>query len=388
MRVGIVNDMQTVTEALRRIVLSDSRYTVAWTARDGAEAVRRCVRDTPDVVLMDLVMPGMTGAEATREIMQQAPCAILVVTSSVVANFRLVCEALGYGAYDSVETPTLGSQSLAEAGAPLLTKLARYDRVNQQLRGGFRQAASGSAPAKPFAPAPPAASVAGGGRAPAAARGAPPTVAAGPAAQSPAARAAPSSSAMPPIVAIGSSTGGPAALGTILSALPATLPAAVLIAQHVGLEFTAPLAQWLGDRSRLKVQLATPGQYVEPGRVLIANTEDHMIVAGDGTIRYTRDPVECPYRPSVDALFHSLANGNCRPGVAVLLTGIGNDGAQGLLHLRQAGWYTIAQDRATSVVYGMPQAAANLGAACRILPLGSIAGSIDDRLRRSLSATT
>ncbi len=127
MRVAIVNDLRLATEALRRVVGSDPRYTVAWTAADGAEAVRRCEADPPDVILMDLIMPGMNGAEATREIMQRRPCPILVVTATVAGNYGLVCEALGHGAYDAVATPVLGNTPPAEAGADLLAKLARVE---------------------------------------------------------------------------------------------------------------------------------------------------------------------------------------------------------------------------------------------------------------------
>ena len=183
-------------------------------------------------------------------------------------------------------------------------------------------------------------------------------------------------------MAIGASTGGPAALETILSNWPADFPGAVLIAQHVGVEFAAPMAEWLGGRSRLKVRAAQPGDWPKSGGALLAATKDHMVLTGYGTLGYTREPMDCPYRPSVDALFRSLADYRARPGVAILLTGIGSDGAAGLRKLRDAGWLTIAQDQATSVVYGMPQAAAKLDAATRVLPLGDIAAFVEDSLRR------
>src|SRR5262245_40295700 len=134
MRVAIVNDQKLAAEALRRVVLSDPRHEIAWVAEDGEEAVRRCAQDTPDVILMDLVMPRVNGAEATRRIMQQSPCAILVVTAGVSKNFQLVCDALGHGAYDAVTTPALGCNSPAQAGAELLAKLDGVDRVNRRLR--------------------------------------------------------------------------------------------------------------------------------------------------------------------------------------------------------------------------------------------------------------
>jgi two-component system response regulator WspF len=347
MRVAIVNDLRTATEALRRVVCSDPRHEIAWTAADGAEAVRLCSQNTPDVILMDLLMPVMNGAEATRQIMQSSPCAVLVVTATVAGNFALVYEALGHGAYDAVSTPELGGRSAAEAGAELLKKLASVEKINRHVKR-----LSGS----------PGADV---GSAEQTARRVPAGVISG----------------QVPVVAIGASTGGPAALAAILSQWPKEFPAAVVIVQHIGVEFASPLVQWLGDRSKLKVCLASAGDNLQAGTVLVAGTNDHLVMVADRSLRYTPEPADYPYRPSADALFHSLAAHWSTPGVAVLLTGIGRDGAEGLLRLRRAGWHTIAQDEASSVVYGMPKAARDLGAAATILPLGAMARHVSDQIR-------
>ncbi len=344
MRVAIVNDLRLATEALRRIVASDARHEIAWTAADGAEAVRRCQQDTPDVVLMDLQMPVMNGAEATRRIMQATPCAILVVTATVSGNFDLVCEALGHGAYDAIATPELGSKPPAEAGAEMLRKLANVDRVNRALKRG---------PALDTAVAEPAAKR-------------PSTFA---------------NFAPVPLVALGASTGGPPALASILSAWPANFPAAVVIVQHIGVEFAPQLAQWLESRSKLKVRIASPGDRPQVGTVLVAGTSDHLVMTPERSFRYTPVPADYPYRPSVDALFGSIATHWQAPGVAALLTGIGRDGANGLLQIRKAGWHTIAQDQASSVIYGMPKAAHEIGAAAAVLPLADMARHIHDQLR-------
>jgi chemotaxis response regulator CheB len=297
----------------------------------------------------------MNGAEATREIMQRSPCAVLVVTATVAGNFSLVCEAMGHGAYDAVPTPILGASAATEGGAELLAKLARVDEINKRIRSGVW---AGS---------------------PTIAKGSSPAVA-------PAASGAVSAPAIPaPIVAIGASTGGPAAIDAVLSTWPAEFPGAVLIVQHVGVEFAPPLAQWLRGRSALDVRVANEGDAPRPGVALLACTTDHMVLSANGTIHYGREPADCPYRPSVDALFHSLAGFHRRPGVAILLTGIGSDGAVGLRALRGNGWLTIAQDQATSVVYGMPQAAAKLDAAVRVMPLGDIAQFVENHLRRNRS---
>ncbi len=337
MRVAIVNDLALAREVLRRLVLSVPGYTVAWTAADGAEAVRKAAADRPDAILMDLVMPVLDGVEATRRIMAESPCPILLVTSSVCGNFSKVYEAMGHGGLDAVNTPTLAPDGRVRDGEGLVARLRKIE-----------QARLGSSSCHIQVP------------------GAP--------------KHRPAADAQPPLVALGASTGGPGALAQVLGALPADLPAAVVVAQHIGAEFAPSLATWLQGRTRLRVRLATPGDVLVPGEVRLAATDDHLVVDTGARLACTREPAACPYRPSVDALFLSLAAYWPRPGVAALLTGMGADGARGLARLRQAGWLTLAQDRATSVVYGMPQEAARLGAACRVLPLADIAGAIEIHL--------
>jgi two-component system response regulator WspF len=188
------------------------------------------------------------------------------------------------------------------------------------------------------------------------------------------------------VLALGASTGGPEALARILSALPASFPAGVVIIQHIAADFAPGLAQWLQGQSCLPVRLARPGDDLRPGVVLLSGTNDHLLLRPDRRLAYTPDPLDYPYRPSVDVFFHSLAAAWPRPGVAVLLTGMGSDGARGLLQVRQLGWHTIAQNQASSVVYGMPRAAVELCAAGQVLPLAEIPGAVQDRIRRMQSA--
>jgi chemotaxis response regulator CheB len=343
MRIAIVNDMRIATEGLRRVVCSQPENSIAWTAANGEEAVRKCREDIPDVVLMDLLMPGINGAEATRQIMERSPCAILVVTSTVAGNFSLVCEALSHGAYDAVATPVIGDKPPAEAGELLLAKLGQVNKIRSRIGSEMRMAEL----AKPRTNSP----VQG-------------------------------SSRTLPLLAVGASTGGPNALRAILSQLPGDFAAATIIAQHISADFAASLTAWLTNQCKLEVRTACDGDRPQPGVVLVAGTNDHLIMSPDGTLNYTSDPIGNPFRPSVDVLFQSLAR--CwRPSVAVLLTGIGRDGAQGMLDLKLAGWHTIAQDEKTSVVYGMPQAAFQLGAACEVLPLDEIAASVQRKLPRT-----
>lgn len=345
MRVGIVNDQRLATEALCRIVSSDPNHEIAWTAVDGRDAVEKCQADPPDVVLMDLVMPVMNGAEATREIMQRSPCPVLVVTATVSGNYALVCEALGYGAYDAVCTPVLGDRPPQEAGAQLLAKMELVDRISHHTTTASRMTASTLSPRPPVA--------------------------------------APRRD-YPPLIAIGASTGGPQAIDKVLSSWSKDFPAAIVVVQHIGAEFAAPFAQWLQERSTLDVRLAVEGDTPQRGTALIAATDDHLVMTADQRLTYTKEPETSVYRPSVDALFSSLADHWPLPSIAVVLTGIGRDGAEGLLKLRQRGWYTICQDQDTSVVFGMPQAAAELGAARRVLPLEDMADHIAYHLARTV----
>jgi len=326
-RIGIVNDMPMALEILRRTISGQHDYQVAWLARDGKEAVQKCVQDTPDLVLMDLIMPTMDGVEATRIIMDKTPCAILVVTASVDGNITQVFEAMGNGALDAVNTPVLGQPQGQET---LIKKI----EVIRKLLGNPATSRKTVLPQKPV------------------------------------------EGDLPPLVAIGASTGGPQAIAAILSKIPKNTAAAFIVVQHVDAFFANGLAEWLKHKCSLKIQLAEPGQCLTPGRVYIAAKNDHLIFGHSHTLQYTAEPEDYPYRPSVDILFESLAANYNRPGIAVLLTGMGRDGAKGLLMLKNAAWHTIAQDEKTSVVYGMPKAAKELDAAVQILPLERIAAEI------------
>ena len=327
MRIAIVNDLAIAIEVLRRVIAADPRHSVIWVARDGAEALARAQQDPPDLILMDLLMPVMDGVEATRRIMAEAPCPILVVTGSVGHRAGMVFEAMGHGALDAVNLPVL-TEPPPQAGAELLRKIAVLDRY----RGG-RSARAAVA-------------------------------------------ASPGSRNGLPLIAIGSSTGGPGILLELLGALPPSLPAALVVVQHIDAQFAGGLADWLDQSIPLPVRVAAEGARPAVGQVLVAASNDHLVLRANGSLGYVAEPRELPYRPSVDVFFQSLVRHWSSPGQAVLLTGMGRDGAVGLLALRQAGWHTIAQDEASSVVYGMPRAAAELGAAVEILPAAAIAPSL------------
>ncbi|MGD0224802.1 MAG: chemotaxis response regulator protein-glutamate methylesterase [Terriglobia bacterium] len=337
MRIAIVNDLSMAVEVLRRIIQSAPEYEVAWTAADGIEAVEKCARDCPDLILMDLIMPLMDGAQATRIIMKQSPCAILVVTATVAGNADKVFEALSGGALDAVATPVLGTSGGIEGGEQLLRKIAIMGRL--------------VAHAKHQAPA---------------------TLPSAPSAAQPV--------RTPRLVAMGASTGGPNAVAIILRSLPANLGAALVVVQHLDVQFAPGLVDWLGDQTGLRVSLIRENMRPEPSEVFVAGTNDHLVIGPDLRFHYTADPVDYVYRPSVDEFFLSLDRYWPEPGVACLLTGMGRDGAQGLMALRKAGWRAIAQDERTSIVYSMPRAAVELDARVESLPVDRISAAIIDEL--------
>jgi two-component system response regulator WspF len=171
-------------------------------------------------------------------------------------------------------------------------------------------------------------------------------------------------------------------LKEVLAGLPGNGPLSVIIVQHVDAAFACGLVGWLAEKARLPVELIQQGQRVLPNKVLVAGTSDHLEMDRQRRLGYVAEPRELMFRPSVDVFFRSVAAHWSEPGVAVLLTGMGRDGADGLLRLRQGGWHTIAQDRATSVVWGMPRAAIDCGAAVEVLPVQEIAAAILRQLRK------
>ena len=175
------------------------------------------------------------------------------------------------------------------------------------------------------------------------------------------------------LVAIGSSAGGPAALAAILAALPEDFAAAIVIIQHLDSQMAPGMAAWLAQQSTLPLTLAGAGDLPQPGRVLLAATDDHLVLQASGRVAYTPEPRESVHRPSVDVFFESVSSHWHGRAIGVLLTGMGRDGARGLRAMRDAGHHTIAQDRESSAVYGMPKAAAALDAAVDILPVQRIA---------------
>jgi two-component system response regulator WspF len=333
MRIGIVNNESGETEVLLKAVALKSEHHVVWTGKSGADAVELCAKEPPDLILMGL-LAGMDGVEATRQIMASAPCAIVIVTGSVQVNAARVFEAMGQGALDVVDLPASGTGNLRDRAAPLLAKIAIVSR----LIGEKAALRSGPAP--------------GNGSS--------------------------GSRRQHHLIAIGASAGGPSALAAVLKRLPGDFPAAIVVIQHVEAQFAGGMADWLSQQSAVPVSVAREGDCPAIGRVLLAGTSDHLALKTATRLGYTPEPRHCLYRPSVDVFFDSVSRLWRGDAVGVLLTGMGSDGALGLKELRNRGHHTIAQDRTTSAVYGMPKAAAALDAAVDILPMERIASRLVD----------
>ncbi len=341
-RVLVAEDSLSVRKRLVEVLREDPDLEVVGEAADGKQAIELCQRLRPDVVTLDMMMPVMTGVAATEYIMAYCPTPILVVSASTNRGelFRTY-DALAAGAIDVLDKPT-GREldGVWEARLRATVKLISRIKVITHPRAKLALAA-----APQDAP----------GSEPRADRHGP-------------AR----------LVAIGGSTGSPAAVVEILRALPPDFPAPILLVIHINEPFGTAFAEWLDGQSSLRVRYPRDGELLRDGRgarVLMAPPGRHLVLRS-GVLRLTDDPERHSCRPSVDVLFSSLAAEAGPETVACLLTGMGRDGAEGLRAISRAGGATIAQDEATSAVFGMPREAILLGAARQVLPLPQIAPAL------------
>jgi two-component system chemotaxis response regulator CheB len=354
-RVLVVEDSLTVRKRMLEVLATDPDIEIVGEAGDGKRGIELCQRLRPDVVTLDMMLPVMSGLAATEFIMAYCPTPILIVSASTNrGELFKTYEALAAGALDVLDKP-LGNE-LDDAWEQKLVstvKLIARIKVITHLRARLR----------PMGQSP-------GGRA--STSGTP----RGTALRSPEAQhQAPQREGCLRAVAIGVSTGGPAALIEILRGLPHGFPLPILLVIHIGKLFAPAFAEWLDGQSPVRVAYAADGDPLPPfgeGRVLMASPDSHLVLR-QGKLRLTQDPERHSCRPSVDVLFDSLAQELGASSAACLLTGMGMDGAEGLFAIRRAGGRTIAQDEATSVVFGMPREAILLGAAEQVLPLEMIA---------------
>jgi two-component system chemotaxis response regulator CheB len=344
-RVLIVDDSALVRALLAEIVSAEPDMEVAGVARDPVEA-RSLVRElSPDVITLDVEMPKMNGLEFLERLMRLRPTPVVMISSVTQSGADATLRALELGAVDFVTKPRLG---IAEGVHRTAAEIAA--KVRAAARSRLR------AP-RPAASAPAPLSCAGA-----------------------AARAK--------LICIGASTGGTEAVREMLEVFPADCPA-TLITLHMPPEFTRRFAARLDGLCRPKVKQAEDGERLLAGHAYVAPGGLHLALKRGSSgyvVRVTDEPPVNRHRPSVDVLFDSAARQAGGDALGVLLTGMGKDGARGLLQMREAGAWTIAQDEATSVVFGMPREAIELGAARQVLPIGAIAGALFERLARAAAA--
>lgn len=331
-RVLVAEDSRAERALLVSILESDPAIRVVGEAADGAQAVEMTLRLRPDLVTMDVHMPRLDGLEATREIMVRAPTPIVVVSSSVRPDdIALSLRATGAGALAAVAKPEGPASPRFEEDRAQLVAMVRAMADVKVVRRWSGRREAGAPPAPTPVP-----------RAPVR------------------------------LVAVAASTGGPVALQTLLSALPASFPVPVLVVQHMSRGFVGVLARWLGSATTLRVRVAVAGERLVPGTVYLAPDDQHLGVTPDGAVELSAAPPQEGFRPSASHLFRSAAAAYGESLVAVILTGMGSDGVRGLGAAQAAGALVLAQDEESSVIYGMPREAVQAGVVGAVLPLESI----------------
>ena len=335
----VAEDSAVVRTFLVRLLESDPQIRVVGAVADGRAALEFVSQSKPDVVLMDIHMPRMDGFEATRRIMEAHPVPIVICTATARAKDVVITfQAMEAGAIACIQKPLgLEHGDFEATAAQMLETVKLMSEVKVVRRTGRVRPAPWN-PACPGVPVP-----------------------------------APRAAVRIRVIGIGASTGGPPVLQTILGGLRKDLPVPVLVVQHIAQGFLAGMAEWLNQTTGLQVHIGSHGTFPLPGHVYLAPDNFHMGAGSGGEIVLTREDPENHLRPAVSYLFRTLAQAYGPAAVGVLLTGMGNDGALELKQLRDIGAITIAQDRESSVVHGMPGAAIALGAATHVLPVNQIA---------------
>jgi two-component system chemotaxis response regulator CheB len=367
----VVDDSAVIRGLITRALENDPGVQVVATVGNGQLAIGQLGRTDVDVIVLDIEMPVMDGLTALPKLLETAPDVKIIMASTLTQrNAQVSLEAMQKGAADYIPKPSSTGEihGSAEFKRDLTEKVKALGRARRDKRD--RNRAAGIPETRPQPTAATRAATAAG-------------VVASPGRSllSPASpiQLRPASRTMPQVVAIGSSTGGPQALFALLSALPASMRLPICITQHMPATFTTILAEHITRMAKRPCAEGVDGQAVEPGRIYLAPGDNHMKIEVQGTqkiVRLTKEPPENFCRPAVDPMFRSLSAAYGPAVLGVVLTGMGSDGAKGGKVLVEAGGTVIAQDEASSVVWGMPGAAATSGICSAVLPLDKIAGEI------------
>ena len=345
-RVLIVDDSAIVRQTMQDILSSDPQIEVVATASDPYVAAQKILKTIPDVITLDIEMPRMDGITFLRKIMSQRPIPVVVCSSLTVKGSETLLKAMEYGAVEIMEKPRIGSKKFLEESKALICDAVK------------------------------AASVAKIKQIPAHAITVTPKLTADAVITKPRTRAMIRTTEK--VVVVGASTGGTEALRVFLEALPADSPGIVIV-QHMPEKFTTAFARRLDSLCKVSVKEASDNDSILRGHALIAPGNRHMLLKRSGARYYVEvkdGPLVNRHRPSVDVLFRSAARYAGKNAVGVIMTGMGDDGARGMLEMKEAGAYNIAQDEKTSVVYGMPKEAIKEGGVDNVLPLEKIAQEI------------
>jgi two-component system chemotaxis response regulator CheB len=352
-KVLVVDDSAVVRQVITGVLNADPRIEVTGAAANPLLAIEKLRQQWPDVIVLDIEMPGMDGLTFLRKIMLERPTPVIICSTLTEAGAQTTVEALAAGAVATIQKPRLGVKSfLSEASDDLVSAVRAAARANMRVL---------AARAAPLAP-PPAKLTADAVLAPSS--------------------GAPMTQTTQKVVAIGTSTGGTQALEVVLTALPRNCPGIVVV-QHMPEKFTAAFAARLDSLCAITVREARNNDKVLPGQALIAPGGRHMLLRRSGAqyIVEVRDgPLVNRHRPSVDVLFRSVAASAGSNALGVIMTGMGDDGATGMLEMRKAGARTLAQDEASCVVYGMPKEAVKRGGVEKTVSLAAIAREICNQL--------